>query len=68
MPAKMMKNLHLTHAWRRAYLLIYHGKGLAHRTMKILTEKVNPSNSTLNIFILQLNRKSGKRLTKSVPS
>jgi hypothetical protein len=39
MPAKMMKNLHLTHAWRRAYLLIYHGKGLASRTMKILTEK-----------------------------
>lgn len=34
-----MKNLHLTHAWRRAYLLIYHGKGLASRTMKILTEK-----------------------------
>jgi hypothetical protein len=39
MPEKMMKNLHLTHAWRRAYVLIYHGKGLASRTMKILTEK-----------------------------
>jgi hypothetical protein len=39
MPTKMMKNLHLTHAWRREYLLKYHGKGLANKTMKILIEK-----------------------------
>jgi hypothetical protein len=42
----MMKNLHLTHAWKRAYLFIYHGKGLASKTMKIFTKKINPLNST----------------------
>jgi hypothetical protein len=69
MPTKMMNNLHLTHAQRRAYLLIYHGKGLASRFMKILTEKksILQIPPYLNIFILQLNRKFRKRLTKFVP-